>query len=240
MKDHIYWQVQLNSFIDHELGPADYTALEEHLSECADCSAQAEFLQSMKKRLKAHREMVKMPEAVKQRVLARLGNNPWTRRYAPVLSMAASLLIFGLLVLTQMGQSLTLQLWKVLPGREVVTANLSGTIVCPDCMVAEEIGCEHGSFCQNGCVPGILDKDGALWRIARDDKGLEFGKYFDGLYGQQVVLSGDLIFSAHMVRLDSVKTLNDTMIGALMSEPEETLARNVTFSNNEKLLARVF
>ena len=98
------------------------------------------------------------------------------------------------------------------------------------------------AFCKNGCVPGILDVDGRIWRIARDENGLEFGKRFKDIYGQQVVISGDLIFSAQMLRVKSVQTLNETMIGKNDSNrlDKQDLLVESSYNNVHKLLARVF
>jgi len=237
-KNHIYWQEQLNRYVDQQLGPADHAALEEHLDICEDCSAQARFLAAMKKRLRAHREMVQMPEAVKNRILTNLNRQERKSKWSPLFSVAATILIFGLLVFSSFGSSLNHKVAALFPGREVVKASLRGTIICPDCHVAREIGCEHGTFCCNGCVPGLLDKNGEVWRVARDLKGVEFGKHFNGLYGQQVVLSGDLIFSAHMVRLDSVQTLNETLLGE--NQFKEPYFPKSPYRNEEKMLAVVY
>jgi hypothetical protein len=242
MKDCEFWQEQLNYYVDHQLGPADHAALEEHMSECETCRKQAVYLEAMKKRLKAHREMVQLPPSVKQRILEQFEVRDKNTRWMPLLSIAATLLIFCLLVFSSLGQALTQGVMQALPGREVVTTNLRGTVICPDCQVAKQVGCEHGAFCKNGCVPGILDVDGRIWRIARDENGLEFGKRFKDIYGQQVVVSGDLIFSAQMLRVKSVQTLNETMIGKNKSnnpDKQDHLAE-ASYSNVHKLLAQVF
>lgn len=240
MRDCEFWQEQLNYYVDHQLGPADHAALEEHLAECETCQNQAEYLNMMKKRLKAHREVIQLPESVEQRILDQLEVRENSNRWLPLLSLAATILIFGLLVFSGMGRTLTIGIKNAMPGREVVTTNLRGTVVCPDCQIAEQIGCEHGAFCKNGCVPGILDVDGKIWRIARDAKGLEFGKQFEELTGQQVVVSGDLIYSAHMLKLNSVQTLNNAMIGNIEHDVSKDLLAESSYTNAHKLLAQVF
>lgn len=240
MKKHEYWQKQLNCFIDNELGPADHHALEEHLATCEDCSAQSDYLKSMKKRLRAHRDVVQMPETVKSRIHAKFRRTSNKRVWHPAFSLAAVILIFGVLVFTPVSGFFNTILLDAMPGREVVQSNLRGTIVCPDCRVALEIGVDSGALCCDGHVPGILDTEGNLWRVARDKKGTEFRNHFDELYGKQVVLSGDLIFSAHLIRLNKVETLNETLIGEWLIDLNQSESVHVNYSNPGQLLARVF
>ncbi len=194
--EHSYWEEKLQGYVDNELGPADLIAMESHVEDCPECSANFKYFQSLKKRLRAHADTICIPQAVEDRIQEQFSrkNHPQRRNQFVTwgLAMAAALMVGFLLP----------KLWNT-PYR-FVDEVVPGEIVCHDCEVADRAGLKRGTLCGDGHRMGLVTEKGALYRIAQDKDSLAYS-LDKTLVGKQVRVYGQTLEPARMIRIKSLE-----------------------------------
>ena len=195
--EHNYWEERIQGYIDNELEPADHTAVEKHVDACKDCATHIDYYRALKRRLKAHADSVEIPAAVASRL-----NNMMARKRRPVLRIwvPAGLALAATLVAVMLlfpFSSTNFEFEKL---------DLIGRVTCHDCEIADRAGLAAGVLCEEGHRLGLVTKEGKLWRVATDQKGLAYLKAFE-LYGKQVELTGKALSSERLFRLETYSVL---------------------------------
>lgn len=200
--EHEYWEERVQGFVDNELSPADYTAVENHVAQCRECATNVAYFRAMKKRLALHASAVDMPEAVRGRLEStfarkRRGYKRWIWTALGSAALAAALLVFMLLPR---------------PSRHFVPGDVNGKLTCYDCEVAAQAGLVMGELCKDGHKMGLVTADGTLWRFAADDKGLRFIHHMEYM-GKTAEVLGELHSGSHMVRIHELHLRDQRQAG---------------------------
>ncbi len=194
--EHSYWEVKVQGYIDNELAPADFTAVQDHVNSCEECTTQVRYIQAMKGCLKKHADSVEMPKAVCERIdnlFAKKRKRRTARKFwyaGGGLALAAAI-VLALLIPTGSVDY------------RFQAKELTGTVDCHDCMLAKLADLQDMTLCKDGHRLGLLDESGNLWRIAADDEGRAIIKDF-ALVGHKVRLIGQACDNGHMIRVEEM------------------------------------
>jgi len=196
--DHKYWEEQLQAYLDHELDPADYRAVEKHVGECSECKTQFDYFSALKARLRAHAETVTIPPIVEERLHSQFTEKklfPFRQSWIVGTLSLAAMFVLGLLV----APFLT-------PGLIFTEGTFEGKIVCHDCTVAYQAGLDRGVLCQDGHRLGLVTDHGKLYRFASDEIG-QIYTTDPSLYGDTVRVTGEVLKSRGLIRIQKLEHL---------------------------------
>lgn len=194
--DHKYWEEQLHAYLDHELDPADHRAVENHMTECADCRSNYEYFSSMQDRLRAHATTIGIPQAVEERLHNLFKPKKVSRfpkRWVYGALGLAAILLLGFLVSPMMNS-----------GYSFEDGIFIGKVVCHDCTLAHRAGLDRGVLCKDGHKQGIVTDRGHLYRFAADEIGMSYMKD-PTVYGNHVRVQGELIKSQGLLRIQKLE-----------------------------------
>lgn len=196
--DHKYWEEQLQAYLDHELDPADYGAVEKHINECEECEAHFEYFSALKKRLRAHAGTVTIPPIVEERLHSLFDQKklfPFRKSWIVGTLSLAAMFILGLLVAPLLKQ-----------GYAFTEGTFEGKIVCHDCTVAYQAGLDRGVLCQDGHRLGLVTTEGQLFRFASDEIG-QIYTTDPSLYGDTVRVTGEVLKTRGLIRIQRMEHL---------------------------------
>ncbi|HEY1800857.1 MAG TPA: zf-HC2 domain-containing protein [Terriglobales bacterium] len=119
------WKGKLDAYFDGELSAADARALNEHLNQCASCSAEGLRRVQWKRTVQAAAHKFTPDAAFRARIqkqIASPARSSWSRRWIPAFAAATAVLIVGFLVVNfQQGRSGGQQLLGELTDQYVAT-----------------------------------------------------------------------------------------------------------------------
>ncbi|CAM2007400.1 anti-sigma factor family protein [Acanthopleuribacter pedis] len=195
--DRDYWEERLQAYLDNELNPADRMAVEQYIEVHPEAKAQLEYFGALKKRIRAHAEIVEMPKSLEQRIQRTFERKRTVRMFRKRavyggLALAAALVI-GLL---------TPALWT--QGHTFEDTTIVGHIVCHDCSLAEMAGLTKGSMCKDGHRLGLRTDGGDLYRFAVDDVGKNFIRDYT-IINSEVEVFGEVQHQYHVLRIKNLK-----------------------------------
>ncbi|CAM2066955.1 hypothetical protein SCOR_16380 [Sulfidibacter corallicola] len=195
--DHEYWEERLQAYLDNELNPADRLAVEQYIEVNPEAKAQLEYFAALKKRLRAHADIVEMPKSLEDRIQRTFDRKRkvrfFRRRLTYVALTIAAAIVLGFLIQGLFTDS-----------NQFVPKTLTGHVVCNDCALAEEAGLTKGSICKDGHRLGLKTAQGELYRFAVDDVGKNFVKDYT-LVGNEVEIFGETQEKYHLIRIKNLK-----------------------------------
>lgn len=195
--DREYWEERLQAYLDNELNPADRMAVEQYIEVHPEAKKQLEYFGALKKRIRAHAEIVEMPKSLEQRIQRTFERKRKVRVFRKRavfggLALAAALVI-GLMVPRF---SLTNDKFQ--------DSTLVGQVVCHDCSLAELAGLTKGSICKDGHRLGLRTEGGELYRFAVDDVGKNFIRDYT-IINSEVEVFGEVQQQYRVVRIKNLK-----------------------------------
>jgi hypothetical protein len=221
--NHDYWEKQINGYIDRELSPADFQAMEQHLSSCQECQVIVQDLTALKKRVKAFAANIETPVALRERLVTALNAAEKRELRKPAqqlwLAIAASVAMFALLGISPVGSAASKYIRGKVTPVHCYHGAIEGTFICPDCEVSRRLGLHEEALCHDGHMLGLMDQQGRLWHFARDTNGLHLMNQYHVLRGQLGVIRGDIIQGQHLVRVQSASLTGAN--GMVSLEPKD-------------------
>lgn len=195
--DREYWEERLQAYLDNELNPADRMAVEQYIEVHPETKKQLEYFGALKKRIRAHAEIVEMPKSLEQRIQRTFERKRKVRLFRKRavfggLALAAALVI-GLMVPRL---SLTNDKFQ--------DSTMVGQVVCHDCSLAEMAGLTKGSICKDGHRLGLRTEGGELYRFAVDDVGKNFIRDYT-IINSEVEVFGEVQEQYRVLRIKNLK-----------------------------------
>ncbi len=195
--DREYWEERLQAYLDNELNPADRMAVEQYIEVHPEAKKQLEYFGALKKRIRAHAEIVEMPKSLEQRIHRTFERKRKVRVFRKRavfggLALAAALVI-GLMV-PQLS----------LTNDKFQDSTMVGQVVCHDCSLAELAGLTKGSMCKDGHRLGLRTEGGELYRFAVDDVGKNFIRDYT-IINSEVEVFGEVQEQYRVLRIKNLK-----------------------------------